>query len=128
MTALKAPPLLYYPDFYPDPRWLRAVLLLNDAVCRIVPSDVELDDPQSLREIEGELGALTRIAPDGAHTRPSASSAEWLDRVFGIIARELRSRGNSSRISIRSSGGSVEFPGNVFLYQQKLSDRVREML
>jgi len=128
MTALKAPPLLYYPDFYPDPQWLRAVLLLNDEVCRIVPKDVELDDPQALREIEGELGALTRIAPEGTHTKPYASSAEWLDRVFEIIARERRSQSDSRTISIRLSGSQVEFSGNVFLYDQKLSHRVREML
>jgi hypothetical protein len=128
MTALRTPPLLYYPDFYPDPRWLRAVLLLNDEVCRIVPKDVELDDPPALREIEGELGALTRIAPEGAHTQPYASSAEWLDRVFEIIARERRSQGESRSISIRLSGAQVEFSGNVFLYDQKLSCRVREML
>lgn len=121
-------PLLYYPDFYPDAAWLRSVLLLNDEVSRIVPKDVVLDDPESLREIEGDLGALTRISPEGAHTEPYATSAEWLDRALGVIARELGSRPDSKEIRIVISGARIEFSGNVFLYDQKLSHRVREML
>lgn len=128
MPISKAPPLLYYPDFYPDAAWLRAVLLLNDEVCRIVPSDVKLDDPEPLRQIEGELGALTRISPENVHTEPYATSAEWLDRTFGIIARDLRSGADSRQVRMSISGPNVEFPGNVFVYDQKLSSRMREML
>src|SRR5712692_11605548 len=40
--------VLYYPDFSPDPAWLRKVLLLFDAVVRIVPEDVHPDDPDDL--------------------------------------------------------------------------------
>jgi hypothetical protein len=128
MAYGKSPPLLYYPDFYPDARWLRAVLLLNDEVSRIVPKDVELDDPEPLREIAGELGALSKISPEGVHTEPYASSAEWLERALGIIAEELSSQTDSRKIRITISGGRVGFSGHVFLYDQKLSHRVREML
>ena len=121
-------PLLYYPDFYPDGAWLRAVLLLNDEVCRIVPSDVELDDPEPLRQIEGELGALTKISPEHVHTEPYTTSAEWLDRAFSVIRREVGSESGSRKIRMSISDGKVEFPGKVFVYDQKLSERMREML
>jgi hypothetical protein len=123
-----APPLLYYPDFYPDPTWLRSVLLLNDKVCRIVPRDVQLEDPEPLKQIAGELGALSRISPERVHTEPYAESAEWLNRALGIIAEELRSRGESRKLQMILSGGTVQFSGHVFVYDVKLSHRVREML
>lgn len=124
---MKTPPLLYYPDFYPNPTWLRAVLLLNDEVSRIVPSDVKLDDPEPLREIAGELGALTRISPEGIHTEPYTASAEWMERAFGIISRESQSQ-KARRITLQFSGGHIEYPGNVLLRDGKLSKRVHEML
>jgi hypothetical protein len=125
---MKSPPLLYYPDFYPDAAWLRAVLLLNDEVCRIVPNDVQLDDPESLRQIEGELGALTKISPEYVHTNPYSTAAEWLDRTFLLISRELRAGKDSRRLQISISGGQTNYHGNVLVYDQKLSRRMREML
>src|SRR6266481_1114424 len=127
-TALKPPPLLYYPDFYPNPTWLRAVLLLNDEVSRIVPKDVELADPEPLREIAGELGALSRIAPEGIHTEPYATSAEWMERAFSIIARESHSNEKTRRISTQLSGARTEYPENILVRDEKLCARVREML
>src|SRR5205823_12568241 len=63
------------------------------------------------------------------HTEPYASSAEWLERALGIIAEELRSQTDSRKVRITISGdGRVAFSGHVFLYDQKLSHRVREML
>lgn len=129
MAIMKPPPLLYYPDFYPNATWLRAVLLLNEEVCRIVPNDVPLDDPEQLRQIEGELGALTKISPEYFHTEPYTTSAEWLDRTFGIISRDLRAgRDSENRLKMTISNGKTSFPGNVFVYDQKLSGRMRELL
>ncbi len=128
MELMKSPPLLYYPDFHPDPTWLRSVLLLNDEVCRIVPDDVKLDDPEPLRQIEGELGALTRISPKHVHTEPYSTSAEWLDRTFAMIGRELRAGTDQEKMSITIANGKAQFHGNVFVYDQKLSGRMRGML
>jgi hypothetical protein len=125
---MKSPPLLYYPDFYPDAAWLRAVLLLNDEVCRIVPNDAPLDDPEPLRQIEGELGALTKISPEYVHTEPYSTSAEWLDRAFRLISRELRAGRDSRKLQISISDGKMNYHGNVLVYDQKLSRRMREML
>ncbi len=125
---MNAPPLLYYPDFYPDPTWLRAVLLLNDKLYRIVPNDVQLDDPEALREIEGELGGLGRIAPNEVHTNPYGDAADWLERTLEIIKRELNSNKDQRESCIEFSDGRISFPGNVFVYDKKLSDRVYGML
>lgn len=126
---LHSPPLLYYPDFYPDPTWLRSILLLTEGITRIVPRDVVLDDPESLREIAGDLGALTKIAPTENHLSPFGNSFEWLNRALALIGRgSCLNKEGGVRISISPSGSSVEFRDRVLLYDGKVSDIVRCLL
>lgn len=128
MSVIKPPDLLYYPDFYPDPIWLRAVLLLTDNVKRIVPDDVALEDSDALKIISGEIGGLSEFRPKQNHIEPYGNAAAWLEKTLDILGNETR-LDHSQKVKILiSNRGSYEFPGKVFLFDKKLSDRVRSLL
>lgn len=130
---MRQPPLLYYPNYYPNPDWLRAVLLFNDEVKRIVPQDVNLNDPPLLKELSEGLGVLSRISPSTLQITPDFRSFEWLDQAFSILRMENEQGEKAGEEKIRtiielSNTGSFSFPDRVFLSDQKISHIVRELL
>lgn len=120
--------LLYYPDFHPDSVWLRRVLLLSDSVTRIVPTDVELDDPDELRALQGSIpNCLRAISPEERDVMIESQNLPRLARAFAFLARAEGKR-SKKKITITISGGSMSIAGHVFLHTAKISPVIHEEL
>lgn len=113
--------LLYYPDFYPDVRWLRPVLLLADEVSRIVPADVTLDDPDELSALKEAIpGCLTATAPKGEDLGLDWDVLPRLSKAFRCLER-ITQDGKPENITVRISDGRVSVAGYSFLHHEKIS-------
>jgi hypothetical protein len=119
---------LYYPDFEPDHRWLRQVLLLVDEVHRILPDDVEHEDSPQLRSLlDCCPGAVKSVAPrKPALSLPDAFMGN-LERALDLCKETLPQRSASFTLLIDQLG-RTEIPGWELLHEQKVSDAVRRML
>jgi hypothetical protein len=114
--------LLYYPDFHPDSVWLRRVLLLSDSVTRIVPTDVELDDPDELHALQDSIPSCLRtISPEERDVSIEEQNLPRLTKAFAFLARSQR-KGSKRKITMTiSPGGSISIAGHVFLHPGKVS-------
>jgi hypothetical protein len=121
--------LLYYPDFHPDPVWLRRVLLLADDVKRIVPTDVELRDPDALIALQDSIpGCLSEISPKQSDVAIENDNLPRIAKAFALLAQS-RGRRAKKRATIEfSTDGSLSVIGHVFLHNAKLSPLIREEL
>jgi Family of unknown function (DUF6236) len=89
---------LYYPfiQFRSD-SWLKLAALYWDRIGRIVPPGYVLQDSDTVRRLEGELGFVTNLAPSGAEM--DSVSSEFLELLaergpelsdlYGMQGREL---------------------------------------
>lgn len=119
--------VLYYPDFTPDPTWLRQVLLLSDGVVRIVPSDVDPHDPDAVEELTEEIsGCLSTMVPTAADIAIEHGEEDRLARVFALLGKATSQPPSS--LNIRISDGKLGIAGHVFVHDSKLSDFVRSQL
>jgi hypothetical protein len=126
MTAY---PLLYYPDFQPDPVWLRRILLLADSVTRIVPNDIHLNDPDDLLALQDSVpGCLGRISPDERDITIESVELPRLAKAFAFLGRsKARLSKKTVTISI-SNEGAVSIIDHVFLHSAKVSPAIHEEL
>ena len=82
--------VLYYPDFEPDPTWLRRILMVCDGVIRIVPTDVILDDPDDVKRLQDAVeGGLDRISPEAGDTAVEYADRDRLSKSFRALAERL---------------------------------------
>lgn len=126
---MPTPSLLYYPDFYPNSVWLRALLLLVDDVKRVVPKDVVPNDSEDLKGLIGEIGVLDSVPPEETQILPIGEDLAWLERSLELIGRDARKKPNKKKIEILvGPSGEVEFPNHVVIYDKKLSKIVRDLL
>jgi hypothetical protein len=120
--------LLYYPDFHPDSVWLRRVLLLSDNVTRIVPSDVDLRDPEELCALQESIpDCVRKIAPQEHDVRIESQNLPRLAKAFSLLARS-RPKRSRKKIEITISNGSMSISGHVFLHSAKISPVIHEEL
>jgi hypothetical protein len=120
--------LLYYPDFSPDPAWLRRILLLADQVARIVPNDVDPGDPEDLLAMQERIpDCLSTISPEPEDVALESDGLPRLSKAFAYLAESRGSR-SAKQIEITFSGGDVSIAGHVFLHDSKLSSVVRSEL
>lgn len=119
--------VLYYPDFTPNPLWLRRILLLADSVTRIVPSDVKPDDPDDVCAVrEAVPGSLTSVVPEKHDTAIEPGDEHRFRRVFGVLRQQRRS--NPKKVTITVSKGKLAIADHVFVHDAKLSDIVLNQL
>jgi hypothetical protein len=120
--------VLYYPDFSPDPTWLRQILLLSDGVARIVPNDVDPDDPVAISLLNEEIpGCLRTIVPTPEDVAIEYGEEERLARVFHLLGQAAAPARGTLEIRI-SDGGKLGIAGHVFVHDRKLSEFVRYQL
>jgi len=121
--------LLYYPNFHPNAGWLRRVLLLSDSVARIVPTDVNIVDPEGLRMLQDSIpGCLKTISPETRDVAIEMYNMPRLAKSFAILARSRKKRSRKEiRITI-AKDGSISIAGHVFLHNAKISPKIHEQL
>ena len=120
--------VLYYPDFAPDPTWLRRILLLSDGVVRIVPPDVDPEDPDDLKRLQGDVeGCLSSVRPDAKDVAIERSDQVRLARVFRLLKKKRKNASSHCDITI-SSDGRLAIAGHVFVHDSKLANFVQEEL
>jgi hypothetical protein len=126
MTAYN---LLYYPDFEPNPAWLRRVLLLADSVTRIVPNDVRLKDSDDLLALQDSSpGCLDQISPEDRDITIESDRLPRLKKAFAFLGRsKVRPPKGTVTISISRDGG-VSVDGHVFLHNAKISPAIHDAL
>jgi hypothetical protein len=113
--------LLYYPGFHPNAIWLRRILLLADDVVRIVPADVEADDPDDLLELQNSVpGCLRSLSPEERDVAIETDNMPRLEKAFAFLARSHPKR-PKKKITIEISRGSMSIVGHVFLHHAKVS-------
>jgi hypothetical protein len=120
--------VLYYPDFAPDPTWLRKILLLSDGVVRIVPADVDPKDPDDLKRLQDEMqGCLSSVGPDENDVAIEHGDEPRLARMFALLGQ--KGKGEAAHIDITiSSDGRLAIADHVFVHDSKLSSFVQEEL
>jgi hypothetical protein len=123
--------LLYYPDFHPDPVWLRKILLLADNVTRIIPDVAlrDLDDPDDLLALQdSNPGCLSVISPEKDDVSVESDNMPRLKKAFALLA-QAQGRGAKTKVEITlSNDGSVSIAGHVFLHSAKVSPFIYEEL
>jgi hypothetical protein len=120
--------LLYYPDFQPDPDWLKKVLLLADRVTRIVPTDVKLDDPDELLRLQSHIpDCLSSIAPREDDIALDSQNLPRLKKAFAFLGQSNEMTPDR-KVTIQISGGTVSFEGHTFLHASKISPEIEEAL
>jgi len=121
--------VLYYPSFQPPEPWLRSILLLADEVTRIVPADVDPQDPPGILAIASAVpDCLTTVAPTTVDVTPQGTNLSRLDKAFELIGRgKPRNRKTLVTISI-SPGGATSVVGHVFLHETKVSREIKRLL
>ncbi|MGA2904245.1 MAG: hypothetical protein ABSD98_10465 [Candidatus Korobacteraceae bacterium] len=120
--------LLYYPDFQPDPVWLKKVLLLADRVTRIVPTDVKLDDPDELLRLQSHVpDCLSSLAPREDDIALDSQNLPRLKKAFAHLGQS-NDVGRARNVTIQISGGTVSFEGHTFLHASKVSPEIEEAL
>ena len=120
--------VLYYPDFTPDQTWLRQILLLSDGVVRIVPPDVDPEDPDEIKRLQGAVqGCLCSVGPEEDDVAIEHGDEDRLARLFGQLSKE-RENGPAHVEMTISPGGQLAIADHVFIHDSKLSDFVQEQL
>src|SRR5579859_2451449 len=121
--------LLYYPGFHPNTVWLHRVLLLADDVTRIVPTDVDLADPDDLLAMQDSIpGCLRAISPEGGDVAIENHDMPRLLKAFAFLAQS-RHKLSKNHVEITiSQTGSMSIAGHVFLHSAKVSPIIHEEL
>lgn len=101
--------------------------MLCDSITRIVPIDVDPDDPAELRTLQNSIpGSLRTIAPEDRDVAIERQDLLRLARAFALLSH---SRGRSrKKIEMRISNGSMSISGHVFLHGAKVSHAIHEEL
>src|SRR6185503_6472983 len=123
--------VLYYPDFHPDSRWLRRVLLLADEVSRIVPLEADVKDPDDLAALQATIpNCLRSVPPQGHDVTFEASDLSRFVKTFAYIRGLKKGKtGDRQELVVHiAPGGAVSVQGHVFLHDSKMSSAVREEL
>ena len=121
-------PVLYYPKFEPDQRWLRSVLLLVDEVVRIIPKDTGHADSLQTRKLSDEIpGCLKSISPTDNDIAVDFIKFNRLEKAFAQIRAKNRGR-SPKNLRINIDGGRFRVEGNVWLSNSKLEPQIRELL
>lgn len=119
--------VLYYPDYDPEPEWLRSQLLLVDQVIRIVPESAEHVDPDYIKELKAYLpGCITELSPESRHTQFTKEQLEILDKLFSQF-KPTDFKAATVGMMVHTDG-TVEFPGIAGLHESKMSAEIRELL
>jgi|SRR5208283_3606501 len=123
--------LLYYPNFHPDPVWLRKILLLADNITRIVPDEAlrDLDDPDELLRLQDTIpGCLSTISPDKDDVSIESDNLPRLKKAFALLAK-AQGKGANKKVEILiDQNGSLSIGAHVFLHNAKVSPVIYEEL
>jgi hypothetical protein len=128
-TIMTTYTLLYYPGFHPNAVWLRRVLLLADDVTRIVPTDVDAEDPDDLLALQDFIpGCLHAISPEERDVAIENRRMPRLAKAFAFLAQSRR-KPSKQTVEIRiTKNGFLSIVGHVFLHSAKVSPVIHEEL
>lgn len=122
-------PVLYYPKFEPDQRWLRSVLLLVDNVVRIIPEDADHTDSDPTKQLSDAMpGCLQNIPPTKDDIAVDFINFNRLEKAFTQISTKFPRRPRKKYRFRLGIDGSVRAEGHVWLSNSKLEPRIRELL
>ena len=118
--------VLYYPHYQPKLPWLMSMLLLTDRVLRIVPHDADPEDSDSIKRLIQEIpGSLVSRSPDFVDIDFDSLTLERLRIAF----RHIRTSGHShDKIKLQLGNGAMSIEGHIFLHNEKVAPRLREIL
>jgi hypothetical protein len=121
--------LIYYPGFYPNPIWLRRVLLLVDDLTRIVPTGVPTQDsPELLALQEAIPECLRSISPEARDVEIENHDIHRLTKAFAFLARSRKPTSRDKVEMVFSNDGSMSISGHTFLHHEKVSPRIYDEL
>ena len=121
--------VLYYPNFEPNPKWLRSVLLLVDEVVRIVPEEAEhADSPATRQLLDAMPGCLKRISPLPEDKSFDSLNFHRLQKAFRHIRDKNSGKPKKNFDLTIHQDGSVQMKGNAWLSNEKVEQRVRDLL
>jgi hypothetical protein len=122
-------PVLYYPKFEPDQRWLRSVLLLVDEVVRIIPKDAGHVDSLPTKQLSDAMpGCLQSISPTKEDIAIDSLNLGRLEKAFSGIRSGHRKRPFSRLKVLIDTDGRIQIEGGVWLSNGKLNEAVRDLL
>jgi hypothetical protein len=121
-------PVLYYPKFEPDQRWLRSVLLLVDNVVRIIPADAGHTDSDPTKQLSDAIpGCLQSISPTKDDIAVDRINLRRLEKAFVQIKAKHRNR-SRKQLRVIIGGGEFRVEDHVWLSESKLMFEVRRLL
>src|ERR1039458_3891434 len=121
--------VLYYPNFEPNQRWLRSVLLFVDEVRRIIPASANHSDSPRARELADAIpGCLQTVSPIPDDTWFDDLNFVRLEKALEQIKGENGDSPSKELSLIFDQTGHVRVKGNVWLSNAKLERRVRDLL
>ena len=120
---------LYYPNLEPPLGWLKAFLLFNDGIVRIVPPDSAKHESLAFRRFREAF-------PDAISDIESSDElVTFNDRTLGLLDRAfatLPPSGDTGSLSYKADSNgyieSIDFPGHVFLHRSKVAPSVVQLM
>lgn len=119
--------ILYYPNFEPDPKWLRGMLLFFDSIGRILPKDIDYTpSPQIAELLKVEPNCLEDIRPEKKFVEMDGSHLGRFENAFRMI--NPNPDGKKKFEITFDKKGDMSCKGHVFLHSSKYSEEIKRML
>jgi hypothetical protein len=121
--------VLYYPNFEPDQKWLRSVLLFVDEVQRIIPHRANhVDSIPTQRLLELMPDAIKTISLDENDKRLDDVNLVRMEKAFALIRERTGGKRRRHLILEFGSSGDVSVAGGVWLSRSKLTEQIERLL
>lgn len=119
--------ILYYPNFEPDPFWLKNMLLFFDSIGRIMPKDYDYSPSYQISELlDMDPNCLDDIEPKEKFVKMNSEHLDRFEKAFKIINPNPKNK-RKFKLSIDNEN-RVSCKGYSFLHSSKFCERIKQLL